>query len=319
MKKFLTLSVFFASLPSVFAQVASTASSVASSLSDAASTVSSTAVSVGDSALGASPVSVGDLTGGGTEYRNWTPEMSFDLLSVSAAVGFESEYVFRGERRADASIQPKVELAYPLYGVDLYVGAWSSSPVKGDSASNLLEVDLYGGVNYTYKFMKFDVGYIFYWYPSDNLAPGQNTRDMEVYVGFTADTSTFLSGVNVNPSVYYYYNWILKQNVVEVSLSYATPVGSWLFSYERLTLPVNVYGGYLSAAQKLGDIGTSDEATYWYYGGSVNLALAITDYCTISGGVRYSQRTGGNESTTNDVLLGREKNFWFGGKVDFGF
>ncbi len=263
---------------------------------------------------------VSTLGGGAIEYRDYTPELSVELLSVSAAVGFESEYVFRGERRSSSAIQPKVELAYPLYGLDFYVGAWSSSPVKGDNASNLMEVDLYGGVNYYVGPLRLDLGYIFYWYPSDDLRPGQRTRDMEVYIGASFDTASYLWEVNLNPSVYYYYNWILQQHVVEVSIGYNVPIGYWLWNYPRLTLPINIYGGYLTAGQKLGDVAQKDSATYWYYGASADIALAITEYCTISAGVRYSYRSGGNEGEAgNTTLLGRENNFWFGGKVDFGF
>ncbi len=285
----------------------------------AQTTVTNNGVVVSDLPPSINPT-VSELGGGAVEYRDYFPELSVELLSVSAAVGFESEYVFRGEKRSSGAVQPKVELAYPLYGVDLYVGAWSSSPVKGDSSTNLLEVDLYGGVNYYAGPVRLDLGYIFYWYPSDEILPDQRSRDMEVYIGASLDTAAYLWGVNVNPSVYYYYNWILKQHVVEVSIGYNAPVGHWLLDYPRLTMPVNVYGGYLTAGQKLGDVAVRDSATYWYYGASADLALAVTEYCTVSGGVRYSYRSGGDEGDAgNTTLLGRENNFWFGGKVDFGF
>ncbi len=264
---------------------------------------------------------VSRLGGGAIEYKDYTPELSVELLSVSASVGFESEYIFRGERRSSSAIQPKVELAYPLYGMDFYVGAWASSPLKGESASNLMEVDLYGGLNYYLGALRLDLGFMYYWYPSDEVKnSGQRTRDMEVYVGASFDTASYLWEVNLNPSVYYYYNWVLQQHVVEVSLGYNIPVGYWLWNYPRLTMPVSVYGGYLTAGQKWGDVPQKESASYWYYGATADLALAITEYCTISGGVRYSYRSGGNEGEAgNTTLMGRENNFWFGGKVDFGF
>ena len=54
---------------------------------------------------------VTQLGGNVVEYREYTPEFSLSLLGVSAAVGYESEYVFRGEKRSGHAIQPKVESA----------------------------------------------------------------------------------------------------------------------------------------------------------------------------------------------------------------
>lgn len=261
------------------------------------------------------------LQGGASLVQDVAPDLSISLLSVSAAVGYESQYMFRGEKFAGHSIQPKVEFAYPIYGFDLYVGAWANTPIQG-SKGGLTEIDLYGGVNYYYKSLRIDVGYIYYYYTDTDLTRNNISRDMEVYVGGAFDTSAYLNGINLNPSVYYFYNWILKQQVVEVSLSYALPVGEWLLDDGRFTLPVSVYGGYLSASRKNGDNGAPNEGvTYFYWGASADLAFSITDYCTISGGVRYSMREGGNEGDPDQDyrLLGRENNFWFGGKVDFGF
>ena len=249
------------------------------------------------------------------------PDLSISLLSVSAAVGYESQYMFRGEKFAGHSIQPKIEFAYPIYGFDLYVGAWANTPIQG-SKGGLTEIDLYGGVNFYYKSIRLDLGYIYYYYTDTDLTRNNISRDMEIYVGGAFDTSAYLDGINLNPSVYYFYNWILKQQVVEVSLSYAIPVGEWLFDDGRFSLPVSIYGGYLSAGRKNGDNGSASEGvTYFYCGATADLAFSITDYCTISTGIRYSAREGGNEgSPSQDYrLLGRANNLWFGGKVDFGF
>ena len=144
---------------------------------------------------------------------------------------------------------------------------------------------------------------------------------MEVYGGVSFDTASYLFGINVSPSFYYFYNWTLEQHVFELSLGYAFPVGGWLLDNERFTMPVRVYGGYLTAGKKDdGKLG-GQGCNYWYYGVSADLAYAVTEYCTISGGIRFSQRGGGEgpQSDGSYELAGREKNFWFGGKVDFGF
>ncbi len=262
------------------------------------------------------------LKGGASLVQGVAPELSLSLLSVSAAVGYESQYMFRGEKFAGHSIQPKVEFAYPVYGFDIYVGAWANTPIEG-SKGGLTEIDLYGGVNYYYKSFRFDVGYILYYYPDKDLTRNNLSRDMEVYVGGAFDTSAYLDGINLNPSVYYFYNWILKQQVVEVSIGYSIPIGEMLLDDGRFTLPVNVYGGYLSSSRKNGDNGATNEGvTYFYWGVSGDIAFAITDYCTISGGVRFSMREGKNEgeqSAGDYSFQGRSNNLWLGGKVDFGF
>lgn len=263
------------------------------------------------------------LGGNVVEYKEYSPTWSLDLLSVSATIGFESEYMFRAEKYAGPSIQPGLEFAYPIYGFDVYVGAWYSSPVQGNKYGDTTELDLYAGVTRKWGALTFDVGYIFYWYPEVGAGDEEISRDMEVYVGVTLDTSAYLGGININPSAYYFYNWILKQQVIEISLGYEAPVGEWVLGNEKLTLPITVYGGYLSSGSKYGDLtGYAEEGvTYMYYGASADLAYALTDFCTISAGIRYSQRGGGNEGEPVDhaMLLGRERNLWFGAKVSFGF
>ena len=261
------------------------------------------------------------LAGGASAVQEIAPELSLSLLSVSAAVGYESQYVFRAEKFAGHSIQSKVEFAYPVYGFDIYVGAWANTPVQG-TKGGLTEIDLYGGVNYYYKSLRLDVGYILYYYPDSDQTQNKLSRDMEVYVGGAFDTSAYLWGVNLNPSAYYFYNWILKQQVVEISIGYSIPVGEYLLDDGRFTLPVNIYGGYLTSGRKNGDNGERDQGVnYFYWGVSGDIAFSITDYCTISAGIRYSMREGGNEGEAVDhyPLQGRENNLWFGGKVDFGF
>lgn len=243
---------------------------------------------------------------------------SVDYISVSASVGFESAYVFRAEKLANYSIQPEVEVGYTIAGFDLYGGAWANTPLYGTD-DGLQEIDFNAGASYTYKSLRLDVGYLYYWYPSYDKASGDLSRDMEVYVGISLDTSAYLDGINLNPSVYYFYNWILEQQVVEASIGYDTPVGSWLMGWEKLTMPANVYFGYATAGRKNGDTGGDDVGcTYWYWGASIDVAYAITEYCTLSAGARYSQAFGNNADDPSYQINPRQ-NFWYGAKVSFGF
>ena len=254
---------------------------------------------------------------------------SLSNFRVAASVGAESEYVFRGEKLAGFSIQPKVEFAYPVLGFDLYAGAWMNSPVNkqlsdNGTLENLEEIDLYAGVTYSWGPVTVDVGAVYYWYPSDNA--GIN-RDYEAYTGVTFDTSAYLSGINLNPSVYYFYNFTLEQHTIEASLGYDAPVGAWLMGWEKLTMPIRAYYGYSTADKINGDqmmnLGRNYERAYNYWGASIDIAYAITEYCTVSAGVRYSQTFNANgdydPDEDYDYSSLSQRRLWWGAKVDFGF
>lgn len=247
---------------------------------------------------------------------------SMSLFRVSTAVGYESEYVFRGEQRADDSIQPKVEIAYPIFGFDLYCGTWMNFPIDREgqgSYNQLTEIDFYAGLNYSFGAFSIDFGGIYYWYPDQPYYMSGNT---EVYVGLSMDTSSYLWGINLNPSVYYFYNFDLEQNVIEFSLGYELPIGNLLMGWNSLTMPLRGYAGWLTAERRNGDqdpTGYKWKDSYMYFGCSADIAYALTQYCTISGGVRFSYNDNGAENLYYDYSIGGEKNLWFGAKVDFGF
>lgn len=244
---------------------------------------------------------------------------SIDYLHVSAAVGFESQYMFRGEKRAGNSIQPQVEFVYPIAGFDLTAGAWNNAPLYGTKYDDLTELDLYADIAYKFDAFTVKAGYIYYWYTS-GVAPQNYSNDMEVYIGGTIDTAAYF-GENFLPSAFYFYNWETKQHTVEISVTYDTQLGEMLFGIPALTLPVGLYGGYASAGERNK---AGQGVSYFYYGAQADIAYRITEYCTLSFGIRWSQRTGGEDiefswTGLNAPLGGRESNIWYGGKVSFGF
>ena len=247
---------------------------------------------------------------------------SISLFRVSAAVGYESEYIFRAEQKADHSIQPKVEFSYPVLGFDVYAGSWMNFPVKRGgvgSFQQLSEIDLYGGANYSFKSFNLDMGYIYYWYTD---TPYYMSNNSEVYVGLSMDTASYLGGININPSVYYYYNFELEQHVIEASIGYEVPIGEMTLGMRRLTLPIRIYGGWLTADRRNGNQSGGEDwsNSYFYVGGTADLAYALTDFCTISGGVRYSYLTEKSaDMRYNYTVGGHDQHLWFGAKVDFGF
>jgi len=249
---------------------------------------------------------------------------SMSLVRVAAEVGIESEYVFRGEKLAGSSIQPKVEFAYPVAGFDFYAGAWANTPFSKSNMNSFTEVDLYVGVNYQYKMMNIDLGYIYYWY-TDEKPHGTMDRNQELYFGITGDTAAVLDGVNLNPSLYYFYDWTKEQHTLEFSVGYDTPVGQIALgdNWGALTFPVRVFAGYVHAQKPFGDhfIPVIPKNNYYFYCGvTADVAWAITDFCRISAGVRYSYS---NNDYAWYSYIGNDVNdkshIWWGAKVAFGF
>ena len=281
--------------------------------------VAQVAVSGAPDASWVPTTTVTPMSGGAVEYKTYIPKWSLDLLSVSASVGYESKYMFRGEKLAGNSIQSGVDIAYPFYGIDVYAGVWNNSPVESKNNDELNEIDFYAGANYYYGAFRLDIGTIYYWNPEG----GQAFRDfsnMEVYGGVTLDTASVFYGYNLNPAIYYYYNWDLEQHVAEFSMTYNAEIGRILINDSRLTLPVSAYVGYLVADKKANKDfrAGSREAEYAYYGVSADLAFAIREYCTISAGARWGQRFE-EQKNTKYILDDHKSNFWFGAKVHFGF
>lgn len=246
------------------------------------------------------------------------PDIGYFSAAVSA--GFETEYVFRAEKYSDQAFQAKVELAYPVFGFDLYGGVWTSAPLHGDDANDIAETNFFGGLAYSFYSLRFDLGYVYYWYPAKHtpLSNGDTYRQ-EIYIGGAFDTENLL-GANINPSLYAYYNWYTNQVVAEFSLGYEFPVGTFI-GIPQMTLPVNAYAGYLySDKQKVLDLmgyNLNALSKYAYYGGSVDIAFSLSDSCKISGGVRYSKYF--DKRDPYRVYDGPAENIWFGGKFDFGF
>ncbi len=247
---------------------------------------------------------------------------SMDYFRVAATVSYESEYVFRAERRAGHSVQPKVEIIYPMMGFDVYGGAWMNFPVatSGSNANTeLSEVDFYLGANYTYGFYVFDFGATYCWYTDGGYGAASN---VEVYAGVTIDTSSYIK-YNINPSLYYYYNVDMSQHVVELSTRYDIPLGLYMYGSEALTMPVRVFGGWLTSGDRLAGKYSNQtwSETYFYVTGSLDIAYMLREYCTISAGIRYSYYTS-DKALANFRSLnvgGADQHFWYGVRVDFGF
>lgn len=238
---------------------------------------------------------------------------SLSALKFTATAEYTTAYMFRGDKLADDSVQASVEISYEILGFDAYAGAWMNEPLHRkidkytDILKNLSQVDFYGGLMYSLYIVVFDVGYQYFWYPSDH--EGKSYQN-ELYGGITLDTTDLLYGFNITPSVYYYYNFQLDTHNIEASLSYEFPLGSY-FGFDGLTMPISANYAFVKCESSAFD-------RYMYAGATVDLAYSITRYLTVSGGVRYSRRF--NEKDCEGYFR-REKrdNIWYGVKIEAGF
>ncbi len=101
------------------------------------------------------------------------------------AVGYHSDYIFRGARLGSNMVDSAVNLSKSAWGLDFTAGAWYGSfeeEVTGFD-TNVDELDLTFGVSKDFGFARFNTGYIYY--NTDTLFGNEELA--EVYVGFSKD------------------------------------------------------------------------------------------------------------------------------------
>ena len=100
--------------------------------------------------------------------------------SLSFNVGAVSDYRYRGI--SQSRLQPAVQGGFDYADKSgFYVGAWGSTikwikDIPGGDAS--IEVDLYGGYKGAVGDVAYDVGFLRYEYPSNNLPVSANTNEV---------------------------------------------------------------------------------------------------------------------------------------------
>lgn len=104
--------------------------------------------------------------------------------SLSFNVGATSDYRYRGlsQSRLQPALQGGVDYADKS---GFYIGAWASSIkwIKDSSGDSNAEIDLYGGYKGAVGDVAYDVGFLRYEYPSNNLPTNANTN--EIYGAMT--------------------------------------------------------------------------------------------------------------------------------------
>jgi len=237
-------------------------------------------------------------------------ESAISKLSVSGSFAYESTYVFRGVKQTDGAIQGGVELGYPVEKGNLYAGIWTSQPVA--KANQTDEIDLYvGWTRPLTEELSLDIGYVYYWYADAQSAGSSLLRSNELHLGFTYDTSKILNGINLSPSLYYYYDWNLQASTLEFSLSYSYDLSS-LVGFEGLSLDPAAYLGWNDTAKPAAEWGPTAWNSGVYYGANLNLTYQVNDFVSTFIGVRWAGKTITSDDTTNPQYI------WGGAGVNFG-
>jgi uncharacterized protein (TIGR02001 family) len=206
-------------------------------------------------------------------------------LSVTLETSYVSDYVFRGVRLAEASIQPSVEATYG----DFYAGIWHTSALS-DNVGTGTETDFYAGygfkINDTFTL---DTGLTRYAY--NGGSPSSDST--EVYVGVKAN-------VLLTPSLYYYYDFDGDVSTLEASIGYS--------------LPIEAIKSSLDFSAKLGYVLLEDDAAFGddnYTYGSIGVAVPykLSDNATLTAGVDYIYNSEDNFglalTTENDQFVGK--------------
>jgi uncharacterized protein (TIGR02001 family) len=236
-----------------------------------------------------------------------------DDLSVKGSIGFESEYLYRGQALAMDTIVTSVEGAYKLYNGSLYAGVLNHDSV-GNSAFS--ESDFYVGYKLpVYEKFSADVGYTYYWYQ-------QNANEVAIAHGVTPDrrneiyAGVVYNGLWVNPAAYIYYDFNTEAVTGEVSGKYSLDLAK--YGVAKTALDLGAFIGATSVDDVTGGQATKNSAGYAYYGATADVVYSFTKSAAASVGIRYGGRCNNGGSDVS-VLYPETNSFYWGAKFTAGF
>ncbi len=267
-------------------------------------------------------------------------------LTGTGVVAYESQYVYRGKKISDSSIQPTAEIGLTptaAPNMNAYIGAWSNQPISRRTGVGLGavgpnqpdEIDIWGGVHYDLLSssdalkLSLDVGDIYYWYPEAGghslpTAYGNNASYTdEIYGGLTWHTPSIGNGPGLNPSVYYYHDWILDGDTVELSLSTTWDLNG-LLGFSGFSIKPTIVGGWTTATKALGTqlppgtVNWQNGYKYWKAGFELDYNLSPLSY--LFGELNYAGNDDGKTNGYaggNPQLGGTPNSVWFGGGLKF--
>ena len=201
-------------------------------------------------------------------------EAAKSALAVTLDTTYVSDYIFRGVKLADASIQPSLEASYG----NAYAGVWYTDALSNKATSS--EADLYAGYNLAInETFAADLGVTRYTYNG-----GGQDDTTEVFAGVKA------ANLLLSPSLYYYYDF--DQNVS----SYIGSVGH--------SFPIAKVGVSVNLSATLGYVqrpGNDQDYTYWGVGAAVPYKLSET--ATLTAAINYTSLDRSNFNPDQDQVV----------------
>jgi uncharacterized protein (TIGR02001 family) len=223
------------------------------------------AKSVGAASIALLTLSGAALADGYGESVKDAPAPAGREFSWSVTLGGTSDYIFRGLslRNEDPAAQGSIDFSYGI----LYAGAWASN-VGGLGAP--AEIDWYAGIKPVLGPVTFDLGVIYYTYPSGDDISGPRANHELDYVELKAGASGEIAK-NLTIGVMGFYSpeqqgWG-ETYAVEGTAAYALPaVGIF-------TPTIGGTYGW-QGTEEVGVLVNGDDYTYW----NVGLALAVEKF-----------------------------------------
>lgn len=182
------------------------------------------------------------------------PTVSFAADGLAFNVGVTTDYRYRGI--SQTRLKPALQGGVDYTAGPFYAGAWASTikwikdggTIGGvDAGSANAEIDLYGGYKGEItKDLTFDVGGLYYWYPSnkyDNVS-GQKADTFELYGALTFGPATLkyshgVSHLFGNPDSKNSYYLDLSAGFEVAGLMVTPHIG-----YQKIKGPVDAQGTY---------------------------------------------------------------------------
>lgn len=194
-------------------------------------------------------------------------------LAVTLDVTYVSDYVFRGTKLADASIQPSVEASY----ANFYAGVWYSDAISQSVGFFDSEADLYAGYNLAIN---------------DTFSADFGVTRYTYNGGSQGDTTEAFGGIKANvllsPSVYYYYDFDLEVSSYIGSIGYSLPIAKL-----GLSLDLSAVIGYVQIP--------GNDYTYW--GAGVAVPYKLSDAAKLTAAVNWTSVDQANLNPDQDQVV----------------
>jgi len=188
--------------------------------------------------------------------------------NMSASVGYDSKYIFRGVELADESMTVSLDAEFD----NAYLGMWSNQPIVGRYDN---EFDFYGGLGFEVaEGIDMDVGGTLYYYPES----GAGSETFEIYAGFAFDSE-------LSPAFYVFYDLDLEAFTIEGSAGHSFEMD------DQSSVDVAGFFGNVDG----------DGFSYSYYGVSADVVYSLGDTSAASVGIRYSD---GSSNLADEVYFG---------------